>query len=57
MNQCWCNLPLEDKWGYKMCPNHGANWRFEPVKPPKRDRIPKYSGRSKKGIKGAYEND
>ena len=54
MDICWCGLPVKEKWGYKICDKHGINWRYEPYKPIRKG---KYSGKSKRGIKGGYENE
>jgi hypothetical protein len=56
MDRCYCGRDLKNKWGYVVCPEHGACWRNAPIKPPKREKIGKYSGKSKRPY-GQYERD
>jgi hypothetical protein len=48
---CWCGRKLDYFWGIFVCPLHKGNCV---TPPPKRERIGKYSGKSKRPY-GAYE--
>jgi hypothetical protein len=47
IKRCYCGRELKEKWGYIVCPEHGACWRNAPIKLPKREKIGKWSGKSK----------